>query len=192
MKVIGITGGAAAGKSELARIFVARGHPVIDADRIAHELLAPSGAAYAAVTAEFGTADRLALRQKIFEEPEARRKLEGILHPLIQAESRRRIAQHRDAGRVVAFYEAALLVETGRHRELDGLIVIHAPREARISRLMARKGITRVEAETILDAQLDDNTRERAADWVLDNSGDRAQLERQADDWLAANFPRTN
>lgn len=185
MKVIGITGGAAAGKSELARAFAAKGHPVIDADRIAHELLEPGAAGHAPVLAALGTVDRLALRQKIFEQPAARKQLEAILHPLIQAESRRRIEGHRAAGKPVVFYEAALLVETGRHRELDGLIVVRTPRETRISRLMARTGMERGAAEAILAAQLDDAEREAPANWIFENGGERADLQRQADDWLA-------
>lgn len=182
MKVIGITGGVAAGKSELARIFRTRGFPVIDADALAHACLAPGGSAHDAVVREFGTADRLTLRQKIFSSPELRKRLERILHPLIQAESQRLMEEYRRAGQALVFYEAALLVETSGYRKLDGLIVVRASESVRRSRLQARSPGAPVDA--ILQAQISDDAREKAATWIFDNDADRAALERQADDWI--------
>jgi dephospho-CoA kinase len=176
--VIGLTGGIASGKSTVSRVFREKaGIPVIDADQIARDLSKPGGRAAPQIEARFGTLDRSELRRKIFSNPVARHELEAILHPLIAEESRRRIDQFAEAGARYAIYEAALLVETGRYRELDGLIVVEAPLEDRITRLMARDSVSRELALSMIQAQATDAEREKAATLLIQNDGDLAALE---------------
>ncbi|MBY0470308.1 dephospho-CoA kinase [bacterium] len=177
LKVIGLTGGIASGKSAVAEIFMNLGVPVIDADQISRTLAQPGGAAHNKILKRFKTTDRKKLRELVFRDEKARRDLEAILHPLIQSESKRQmeaLAQQSTVLPGVVLYEAALLVETGRHKDLDGLIVVETPREIRLKRLVdrdARKGMTSEMAKKIMDAQASDEERRHAATFVIDNSG---------------------
>src|SRR5690606_18150449 len=123
IQIWGLTGGIASGKSTVARIFAENGIGVLDADALTRELSAPGGAAHAAIEKRFGTADRSRLREMVFRDPQARKDLEGILHPLIRLESERRIrdalSERMAKGERLPLrmiYEATLLVETGRHK----------------------------------------------------------------------------
>ncbi len=173
-RVVGLTGGVASGKSAVARILKSHGIPVVDADQVSHELLAAEGPVREAVLARFGTADRAELRARVFARPEERRALEALLHPAIRAESERRI---RAFSEPLVVYEAALLVETGRARELDALVVVEAPREARIERLMKRDGCARADAERIVQSQTTDEARRAAATSLIVNNEDLVCLE---------------
>jgi dephospho-CoA kinase len=176
----GLTGGIASGKSLAARFFEEAGVPVVDADRIARELSQPGGPAHPLLLARFGTADRAALRGIVFGDPEARRALEGILHPLIQVRSREemdRAALRSRSGRVL--YEASLLIETGRYREFQGLIVVEAPLELRKARLLARDPAQAEMVDQILAAQISDAERRAAATELLVNSGTEEELRTQ-------------
>ncbi len=173
-RVVGLTGGVASGKSAVARILKSHGIPVVDADQVSHELLAAEGPVREAVIARFGTADRAELRARVFARPEERRALEALLHPAIRAESERRI---RAFSEPLVVYEAALLVETGRARELDALVVVEAPREARIERLMKRDGCARADAERIVQSQTTDEARRAAATSLIVNNEDLVCLE---------------
>lgn len=176
--VIGLTGGIASGKSAVSKVFREKaGIPVIDADQIARDLSRSGGRAAPQILSRFGTLDRAELRKKIFSNPIARHELESILHPLIIEESKERIAQFADAGARVAIYEAALLVETGRYRDLDGLIVVEAPLDQRISRLMERDGTTRELALSMIQAQATDIEREKVATLLIQNDGSLEDLE---------------
>jgi dephospho-CoA kinase len=183
MEVWGLTGGIASGKSTAARFFEAAGVPVIDADRVAASLSEPGGRAYDAIVAEFGTADRAELRKKVFNQPEQKKKLESILHPLIREESEaafaRRIEEEtkkhgKPPKRIL--YEAALLVETGRYKELQGLVVVEAAEADRIERLIKRDGIDATLAQKMIAAQATDEERRAAATAVLFNRGSEAAL----------------
>ena len=178
-RVYGLTGGIAAGKTLAARFFAEAGIPVIDADHIAHQLIAPGGKAREQVMKRFGTAERRELRQIIYNDPKARRDLEAITHPLIKSESTaemEKIAERSPDREPVIIYEAALLVETGQVKELDGLIVVEASRQARIERLTTRDGITAELAEKMIDSQTSDEKRRNAATFVLENSGTGEEL----------------
>ena len=176
VEVWGLTGGIASGKSQAARMFAEAGVPVVDADKISRELSTPGGAAYDAILKRFGTADRAELRSRIFQDALAKRDLEAILHPLIQAESMRQIQSIAEnwpgpAPGLRVLYEAALLVETGRYRNFSGLIVIEAERELRKKRLIARDRMDEITAERIIAAQTSDEERRRAASVVIENNG---------------------
>ncbi len=178
-RLIGLTGGIASGKSLAARFFKEVGIPVIDADQIARELSREGGAAYPAILKRFGTADRRELRKLVFADPQARRDLEAILHPLIEVEMLRRISELKAP---VVLYEAALLVETKRYETLDGLILIDAPKAVRRQRLIQRDGIPENLADQMLSAQASDEERRAAATIVIENTGTADQLRTRIED----------
>ncbi|MFL5815752.1 MAG: dephospho-CoA kinase [Bdellovibrionia bacterium] len=195
-KIWGLTGGIASGKSTVARIFAELGVPVLDADQVARELRAPGGAAYDAIVARFGTADAQRLREIVFANPVARSELEAILHPLIRAESARRMEAQVDstiAGRtqsqtnatagtapvIPVIYEATLLVETGRYRDFAGLIVVSADESVRLARLMARDNSAEDLARRIVASQMDDEKRRAVASFVIQNHGSLEDLRAQ-------------
>lgn len=189
-EIWGLTGGVAAGKSQVARFFVEAGIPVLDADVVARELSLPGGAAHEDIVNHFGTADRERLREIVFKDLDARRDLEAILHPRIYAESLRRLkdlawaaAQPGKKARVL--YEAALLVETGRYRELDGLLVVDAPTDVRVKRLIARDGSAPEVAQQIIAAQVSDAARKAAASHVISNAGTLEELRQAVQGWIA-------
>ena len=172
-RVWGLTGGVASGKSLVARFFAEHGFPSIDADRIARELSEPGGLAASAILARFGTLDRKALRDFVFSSPSDRKDLESILHPLIQAESMKRI---KALGAPIVIYEAALLVETGRWKDLDGLIVVTTDTATQAQRLMARDGCSRELAEKIIAAQISNAERTAVATHLIENHEGLPQL----------------
>jgi dephospho-CoA kinase len=188
-RVIGLTGGIASGKSAVARMLRELGAPVVDADEVARDVVAPGAAALAEITARFGAdvigadggLDRKRLAAVVFGDAEARRALERITHPRIAADSQRRIAAHAAAGARAVVYEAALLVENGLHSGLDGLIVVSVPEAVQRARLMARDGIDARAADERLRAQLPLADKVAVADWVVDNAGTLADTRRQVE-----------
>lgn len=180
--VVGLTGGVASGKSTVERAFAALGVPVIDADQVARDVVAPGEPALAAIAERFGAAilddegglDRAALRAVVFNDEDARRDLEAITHPAI----RQRLQAWREA--LTAPYgvlSAALMVEGGLSRLCDRVLVVDTEEAKQRERLMARDGVDTAMAERMLAAQADRQTRLSAADDVLSNSGDVTALE---------------
>lgn len=180
--IVGLTGGIGSGKSAAAECFRERGIAIVDADAVAHELTAAGGAAMAAIADAFGKAvltpegalDRAAMRKLAFAEPEARLRLEQILHPRI-----RHICDERCAAATspYALLVVPLLVESGRHKErCQRLVVVDCPEETQIARVMARNGMTRAEVKRIMATQATRAQRLAAADDVIDNSGTPAML----------------
>ena len=188
LKVFGLTGGIGSGKSTVAQLFAARGVPVVDADALAREVVVPGAPAHAEVAAAWpeaiaadGTIDRKRLGDVIFADPAARARLEAILHPRIAAAAAARLAALASEGHQLALYEATLLVESGRWRDFDGLIVVTASTETQISRAMARDGLSRAQAEARVRAQLPTQEKVRVATHVIDNDGARAATEVQVE-----------
>lgn len=182
-KIIGLTGGIASGKSTVARIFEQIGIPVVDADQLSRDLSSEGGAAHRQIVDEFGTADRKKLREMVFSNPEKRKKLESILHPLIQEETQEafeRILKDQKPPFIV--YEAALLVETGRYQHFNGLIVVEAPHQLRLDRLQQRDGISLELAEKMIQSQLSDSERRKVATHTLQNDGSREALKKKIQD----------
>ncbi len=191
LKVVGLTGGIGTGKSTVAGMFAARGVPVVDADALAREVVAPGGPAHADVAAAWpevigadGAVDRQRLGEIVFAEPAARKKLEGFTHPRIQTAADARLAALADAGESLALYEAALLVESGRWRDFDGLIVVFASTDTQIARTLSR-GLSRQQAEARIKAQISTEEKLRVATEVIDNDGALAATEAQVDLLLA-------
>jgi dephospho-CoA kinase len=179
---VALTGGIASGKTAVANLFATHGVPVIDTDVIAREVVEPGQPALAAVVDAFGTEvlaadgrlDRPRLRERIFGDAKARRRLEAILHPAIRAEMER---QSRAAGGPYQVLVIPLLVEGGRRDHIDRVLVVDAPEATQIERLVRRDGVSRDQAEAALRAQASRDARLAFADDVIENTGDVAALE---------------
>ena len=176
MLTVGLTGGIGSGKSAVSRLLVAHGAIVIDADALAREVVAPGTPGLAAVAEAFGdhllradgSLDREALGKIVFADPAARRRLEGITHPLIRDETARRFSDlPADA---VVVHDIPLLVEAGMAGGYDVVLVVETPRELRLSRLVDR-GLPRDQAEARMSTQASDADRRAVADVLIDNSG---------------------
>ncbi len=173
---------------------MARGVPVVDADAVARDVVAPGTDGLAAVVAAFGdevlapdgTLDRKRLGAKVFSDEVARRTLNGILHPRIGAESMARLAALSSEGHGFAFYDAALLVENGLHKNFAGLVVVTARPEVQLARLMERDSITESEAMARIASQWPIERKVAVATHVIDNSGAREALEARVDEVFAA------
>lgn len=197
MIAIGCTGGIGAGKSTVAAMLAARGATVIDADALARAALAPDGPGYGptltrfgpSVVGEDGTFDRAALARIVFHDDAARRDLEAIVHPIVAEAMLAELARRRAADGVIVL-DVSLLVETdGRARYgLDGVLVVDAPEDIALERLVAWRGLTEVDARARIAAQMDRFARLRAADFVILNVGTLDELEVMADNawrWIA-------
>jgi len=179
--LIGLTGNIATGKSAVGRMLAELGATVIDADRVAHEVMEPGGPAFAGVVDAFGpeiltpggTIDRRTLGDIVFRDPAALARLEAAVHPAVILEVGRRIAAAEAA---VVVVEAIKLIEAGMHRAYDALWVVTAPREVQIERLVRERGLTHDEAALRVDAQPAQEEKAALADRVLVNDGTPAQL----------------
>ncbi len=188
MRLVGLTGGIASGKSTFAAALRALGAPVIDADRLAREAVRAGSPALAAVAAEFGPGtlgpdgelDRKAMADRVFADPGARRRLEAIVHPAVRAAVAAETARLAAEGHALAFYDVPLLFERGLDRELDCVVVVHAPPEVQRARLRTRDGLADGEAEARLAAQWPIDEKARLADVVVDNGGDLSALPEKA------------
>ncbi len=177
IRVIGLTGGTGSGKSEAARRFAELGFPVIDADAIGHEVIKPGGEAETAVIQAFGPdivseghIDRSELGDRVFSDPQARKKLNEIVHPCIKTQIRRRIRDLASQGHKTVILDAALIGESGEREPcLDGLILVTCRETTRIERLMKARGLTREAAAQRVRAQTPPDKKLALADWVLDN-----------------------
>ncbi len=179
--VVGLTGGIASGKSAVEALFERHGGTVIDADRVAREVVAPGQAGLRQVVEAFGDdvlkadggLDRAALRQRVFNHPASRKQLEGIIHPLVRAGLLARLKTVRTP---YAILSIPLLLESGQRSLVDRILVVDLPEAEQIARLRRRDGGTEAQAQAILNAQSDRETRRQAADDLIDNSGDRDLL----------------
>jgi dephospho-CoA kinase len=193
--VIGLTGGIGSGKSTVADLLVERGAALVDTDRIAHELTAPGGDAIAPIRTAFGEGviaadgrlDRAAMRSIAFSDPAARRRLEGILHPMIRARTQAGIEAAVAAGAPYVLVAVPLLVESGDWRgRYDRVLVVDCPEPVQVDRVMSRSALPREQVEAILAAQATRAQRLAAADDVVDNGGAPAALTAQIDRLHAA------
>jgi dephospho-CoA kinase len=188
--IIGLTGGIGSGKSTVADALVARGAALVDTDQIAHALTAPGGAAIEPIRQAFGDAviapdgrmDRAAMRERAFSDPQARKLLESILHPLIRAGT--------DAGVAAALQNAApyvlvaipLLAEGGGARgRFDRVLVVDCPADVQVERVMRRSGLARTQVDAIMAAQASREQRLAMADDVVDNGGSPDALPAQVE-----------
>ena len=181
MKVVGITGGMASGKTTLARMLVAHGYVHCDADAIVHQLLREDQATIALIAAQFpqslhaGIIDRTALSSIVAANPSALSALEAILHPRVVEEERQAIDAVKKRGGKGVVLDIPLLYETGAEKRCDVVIVAHAPEALRKARAFARPGMTEEKWQRLIARQLSDAERCRRADAVIATDGSEEQ-----------------
>jgi dephospho-CoA kinase len=174
MFIIGLTGSVGMGKSTTAHLFAEQGVPVHDADAVVHRLY--EGEAVAAIEAAFpgattgGKVDRSRLAALVLDDPSALKRLEAIVHPLVEAAEQELLVQAQARGERVAVLDIPLLFETGGDRRVDAVVVASAPTEMQQARVLARPGMTWEKLEAILRKQMPDEEKRRRADFVVDTS----------------------
>lgn len=188
--VVGLTGGIGSGKSTVSRLLAERGAVVVDADAIVRELQEPGGEAYAAIVERFGpsvvapdgTLDRAALASIVFADAGARGDLQGLTWPLVGRVMAERIAAHA-GGDAVVVLDVPLLAERGRGAyPVAGVIVVDAPEEVAVARLVEHRGFSDADARARAATQMSREDRRAVADVVVDNSGSLSDLEAQVDE----------
>lgn len=190
---VGLTGNVASGKSSVAEAWRRAGARVIDADLLAREAVAPGSPALAAIRHRFGddvldgrgALDRAALRRAVFADPAARADLEAIVHPVVARLRQREEARAREAGEPLVVHEVPLLYEKELDRDMDLVVLVHAPEPLRLERLTSRRGLTDAEARAIMGAQLPAEVKRTRAHVVIENDSTEDALERRALDVLA-------
>jgi dephospho-CoA kinase len=174
MFVLGLTGSVGMGKSTTARFFAEAGVPVHDADAVVHSLY--DGEAVEAIERAFpgttsgGKVDRTALGARVLGQPDALKRLEDIVHPMVHAAERRFLAQAEAQGKEIAVLDIPLLFESGGERRVDAVVVVSAPPQAQRARVLNRPGMTLEKLDLILARQLPDTEKRRRADFVVDTS----------------------
>jgi dephospho-CoA kinase len=199
--VVGLTGGIGTGKSKVSELLERLGAAVDCSDKIVRELQAPGGAALRAIVDEFGpeylTAsgelDRPKLGKRVFEDRDARLRLNLLIHPLVTAEHQRRLAAHRARGVAVIVADIPLLLEgrkagtgTGAILPFDVIAVVYATEAQQLERIVARDKLAPEDARARIAAQLPIEEKRALADIVIDNSGSWEATEKQVREWYAS------
>ena len=189
MMRIALTGSIGMGKSTVAKMFVAAGIPVFDADAEVRALQGPGGALVERIGARFpgtvndGVLDRDRLRQLVLEDPRLLAELEEIVHPAVRDARATFIAKH--AGAPALLFEIPLLFETGQEREFDKVVVVSAPADVQRARVLDRPGMTAEKLQSILERQLPDQEKRARADFVVDTGADLSTTQAQVDSIIA-------
>lgn len=188
MLKVGLTGNIAAGKSSVARVWRALGAALVDADELARRAVEPGSPGLARVVEAWGPGvldasgalDRAALRAIVFADPEARARLEGIVHPAVYALREEEYRRAAEAGAPLVVADIPLLFEVGLADEFDVVVLVDAPEEERMRRLVEDRGLDPEEAGRMVAAQMPAELKRARADLVIDNSGTLAELEARA------------
>ena len=191
-RIIGLTGPTGAGKSTVCRVFEAAGYGIVDTDALAREAVLPGTACLSRLAEVFsheilnvdGTLNRRKLAQRAFQSAETQAQLNAITHPAILKLSDEAIKRLRATGKRGAVIDAPLLIESGMETQCDAVMVLLAPREMRIARLLKRDGVTREEIERRMAVQKSDAFYIEKADAVVYNTGELRELEQQVKDQL--------
>ncbi len=198
MDIYGLTGGIGSGKSAAAAYFEDCGIPVVSADELSRVVVTPGSEGLAAVVALFGEGvlspqgelDRRKLGALVFKDPSLRVGLEGILHPRIRDCFQDVLAALEATGNPIVVYEVPLLFENSLEKQMKAVILVSAPEDARIARVITRDKLSAEDVRARMAAQMDDKTRRSRATHVLENDGDLAHLHAQIDVLLAKILPR--
>jgi dephospho-CoA kinase len=193
MHLFGLTGGIASGKSVVAARLRARGVPVVDADQLAREVVAPGSEGLAEIVGAFGEGvldergelDRKRVADLVFSDPEKRRRLNAITHPRIAALSMQRAQEHGARGEPLVCYEAPLIVENGLADALRPLVVVAAPEAVQAERAARRDGATLDHVKARIAAQMPLEEKKRVADVIIENTGTLDDLAKKTDEALA-------
>jgi len=186
---VGLTGNVGSGKSSVAARWAGAGVPVVSADELARQAVLPGTRGLAAVREEFGegviapdgTLDRAGLRAIVFDDDEARARLEAIVHPAVAELRDAWVRDRRVEGHAIAVSEIPLLFEIGREGDFDVVVLVDAPREERLRRIVRDRGLDEEEVRRIMAAQMDPARKRARADMVIDNSGSLDDLGVEAD-----------
>ncbi len=186
---VGLTGNIGSGKSTVARTWERLGARVVSADVLARRAVSPGSAGLARITASFGDAvlmpdgslDRAALRAVVFRDPAARRRLEAIVHPEVERLRRQEEARLERAGVAIVVHEIPLLFEVGLQDRVDLVVLVDAPEEERLRRIVEGRRLDRSEASEMIGAQMSADAKRARADIIIDNDGGIAELERKAE-----------
>ena len=195
MKVFGLTGGIACGKSTVSRLLQEKNFPVFDADQAARKVVEPGSPAHTEIVALFGdgvvepdgSLDRKKIGSLVFSDAVLRDQLEGITHPRIRDWIAKQILQASSQGESVAIVDAALMIETNWYKEFAGVIVVWCSKQDQINRLVQRDEGTEEEAKARIDSQMPLDKKRELADFVVDNSGPIQALVQEVDQlaqWL--------
>lgn len=187
MKLVGLTGGIASGKSTVAAILRRLGAEIINADELAREVVEPGREAWQEIVATFGSSilqedraiDRRKLREVIFNDPQSRKKLEAIIHPRVRALAEEKIRAFEAAGSTLVVYEVPLLFEALIHHWIRPVILVACDVERQKSRLKERDRLSDAEAQRHIDAQMSLEEKRKLADYTIENNGSLADLEAQ-------------
>lgn len=181
MRHLALTGGIGSGKSTVAELFAAHGATIIDADAISRSLMEPGQQVLADVVATFGDnlldesgrLNRQALADIVFNDDDARNRLNALVHPAVREESKLQLkaAMEADPDNAVIIQDIPLLVETGQAEKFDGVIVVYTQMDTRLQRLVDARGMNTDDARARIAAQATDEQRNAIADWIIDNSG---------------------
>ncbi|SEU33072.1 dephospho-CoA kinase [Stigmatella erecta] len=193
MRIYGLTGGIASGKSTVSQMLRELGAHVLDADAIAREVVEPGTLGLAEVGARFpgvigpdGRLDRAKLGARVFADPAERAALNALLHPRIREAFLEKTQALAAQGVARVLYDAPLLIENGLHVGLDGVVLVWVPRDLQKARLKARDGLEDTGAEARLAAQLPLDAKREHATWIIDNTGDREATRAQVQEvWRA-------
>lgn len=181
---VGLTGNIASGKSTVAEVWSGLGAPVVDADVLAREAVAPGTPALRAIARSFGPEvldesgrlDRAGLRRRVFDDPAARRRLEEIVHPAVaRLRDEREAALEADGVRIVV-HDIPLLFEVGLESEFDRVVLVDAPAEVRLRRLVENRDLPEPEARAMVDAQMPAERKRGKADLIIENGGSLEEL----------------
>jgi dephospho-CoA kinase len=192
--IVALTGNVAAGKSTVAALFRQWGAAVLDADQVVRDLQRPGTPVYRRIVERFGPGivdargelDRPALRRLILADAAARADLNAIVHPAVRAQREGLVAAARAGGARIIVADIPLLFEASDPAEYDAVVLVDAPASLRRQRLVTMRGLPPEDADRLIAAQLPSEGKRRRSDFVIDNDGDRTQLERRARDvWLA-------
>lgn len=191
MKVIGLTGGIASGKS-CVESYLKQRFPVIDADQVAREVVAPGRPGLQRIRDRFGddillpdgALNRAALRQRIASDRQAQQDLNGILHPIIIGEIKRQLAELAQTHEI-AFVSAALMLESGSYKNYDGVILVSAPYELRLARVLQRDQMDEASARALMDKQMPDGEKRKLCDVEIINDDTLEALKAKTDAVLA-------
>jgi dephospho-CoA kinase len=192
LRVFGLTGGIGSGKSTVAALLRERGVPIVDADELAREAVAPGSVGLSEVSRQFGpevlaadgSLDRKKLGARVFGDGEARKRLNSITHPLVRQLSQARFAELAELGVTLAGYDVPLLFEVGLDAVLRPVLVVAASEATQLARILARDELTEAAARARMAAQLPLAEKRRRADYVLENDGTRAELAAAVDELL--------
>lgn len=196
MRIIGLTGGIASGKSTVAGLIAAHGIPVIDADQLSRDAVLPGTRGLDLIARIFGrkilnddgTLNRKTLSDIIFATPDARKKLEEILHPVIKELAEHRLTELREKGEPIALYVAPLLIEAGALDRVDEIWVVHVDHDTQLERLQQRDGISSDEASKRLSSQMPVEEKRKFGRIVIENSGTLEELHSRVNELCRMEF----